>query len=84
MIKTIGFESSRLLSVTDDINEWLETTTNKNSGNFRLIDIKFAATAEAIPKGRQHVDVNYSALVLYELQSEKRRRSNPLAAVVDH
>ena len=41
MIKTIGFESDRITSVTDNIDKFMEEITKQHGSTFRFIDIKF-------------------------------------------
>jgi len=67
MIRTIGFESDRLLSVTDNIDKFMEDMTRQHGSTFRLIDIKFSSASKLLQDQRQNSDVNYSALVIYEL-----------------
>jgi hypothetical protein len=67
MIRTIGFESDRLISVTDNIDKFMEDTTKQHGSTFRLIDIKFSSTSKLLQDARQNSDVNYSALVIYEI-----------------
>jgi hypothetical protein len=66
MIKTVCFVSSNLESVSNNINEWIKKGTERNGAKFKLIDVKFAATAEPLPSDHQTVKVNYSALVIYD------------------
>lgn len=83
MIQTQGFESSQSISsLTDEINRWLVSNTQGMDTKFRLIDIKYGSTAEPIPSGSQHADVNYSALVIYEVGEIKKAddSSEPLDA----
>lgn len=67
MIRTIGFESDRLISVTDNIDKFMEEMTRQHGSTFRLIDIKFSSASKLLQDARQNSDVNYSALVIYEL-----------------
>jgi len=67
MIRTIGFESDRLLSVTDNIDKFMEDMTRQHGSTFRLIDIKFSSASKLLQDARQNSDINYSALVIYEL-----------------
>ena len=67
MIRTIGFESDRLVSVTDNIDKFMDDMTKQHGSTFRLIDIKFSSASKLLQDGRQGSDVNYSALVIYEV-----------------
>lgn len=67
MIRTIGFESDRLTSVTDNIDKFMEDITKQHGNTFRLIDIKFSSTSKLLQDDRQNSDVNYSALIIYEI-----------------
>jgi hypothetical protein len=67
MIHTVGFESERLIAVTDNIDKFIEDMTKQHGSTFRLIDIKFAATAKPLETTRKEADVNYSALIIYEV-----------------
>jgi hypothetical protein len=67
MIRTIGFESDRLISVTDNIDKFMEDMTRQHGSTFRLIDIKFSSASKLLQDARQNSDVNYSALLIYEL-----------------
>jgi hypothetical protein len=67
MIGTIGFESDKLISVTDNIDKFMEDMTKQHGSTFRLIDIKFSSASKLLQDVRQNSDVNYSALVIYEL-----------------
>lgn len=67
MIRTIGFESDRLLSVTDNIDKFMEDMTKQHGSTFRLIDIKFSSASKLLQDARQGSDVNYSVLVIYEV-----------------
>ncbi|CAN5453740.1 hypothetical protein BH18THE1_BH18THE1_14890 [soil metagenome] len=67
MIGTIGFESDNLISVTDNIDKFMEDMTKKHGSTFRLIDIKFSSASKLLQDARQNSDVNYSALVIYEV-----------------
>lgn len=66
MIKTVSFVSSNLESVSNNINEWIKKGTERKGAKFKLIDVKFASTAEPLPSDHQTVKVNYSALVIYD------------------
>jgi hypothetical protein len=67
MIGTIGFESDKLISVTDNIDKFMEDMTKQHGSTFRLIDIKFSSASKLLQGVRQNSDVNYSALVIYEV-----------------
>ena len=67
MIGTIGFESEILSSVTENIDKFIEEMTKQHGSTFRLIDIKFAAAAKPYESTGNHADVNYSALIIYEV-----------------
>ena len=50
MIQTQGFASSQSIgSLTDEINRWMMSNTQGMDTKFRLIDIKYASSAE-VPK----------------------------------
>ena len=66
MIRTIGFESDRLISVTDNIDKFMEDMTKQHGSTFRLIDIKFSSAPKLLQDAKQNSDVNYSVLVIYE------------------
>ncbi|TLX85663.1 MAG: hypothetical protein E6L01_05845 [Thaumarchaeota archaeon] len=67
MIGTIGFESEILSSVTENIDKFIEEMTKQHGSTFKLIDIKFSSAAKPVEGTRQNSDVNYSALVIYEV-----------------
>jgi hypothetical protein len=67
MIHTIGFESDRLTSVTDNIDKFMEDMTKQHGSTFRLIDIKYSSTPKLLQDARQNSDVNYSVLIIYEI-----------------
>ena len=67
VIRTIGFESDRLTSVTDNIDKFMEDITKQHGSTFRLIDIKFSSTSKLLQDARQNSEVNYSALIIYEI-----------------
>ena len=67
MLGTIGFESDILGSVTQNIDKFIEDMTKQHGSTFRLIDIKFSSAAKPLEGTGQKSDVNYSALVLYEV-----------------
>lgn len=58
MIRTIGFESDRLTSVTDNIDKFMEDMTKQHGSTFRLIDIKYLSTPKLLQDARQNSDVN--------------------------
>ena len=66
MIRTVGFEAENLIVVTDSIDKFIEDTTKQHGSTFRLIDIKFAAAAKSLDSA-QKTNVNYSALIIYEV-----------------
>ena len=45
MIRTIGFESDKLISVTDNIDKFMEDMTKQHGSTFRLIDFKFSSAS---------------------------------------
>ena len=67
MIRTIGFESDKLISVTDSIDKLMDDMTKQHGSTFRLIDIKFSSASKLLQDARQNSNVNYSALVIYEV-----------------
>jgi hypothetical protein len=67
MIGTMGFESDKLISVTDNIDKFMEDMTKQHGSTFRLIDIKFSSASKLLQDARLNSDVNYSALVIYEV-----------------
>ena len=67
MIRTIGFESGKLISVTDNIDKFMEDMTKQHGSIFRLIDIKFSSASKLLQDARQNSDINYSVLVTYEV-----------------
>jgi hypothetical protein len=67
MIRTIGFESDRLNSVTDNIDKFLDDMTKQHGSTFRLIDVKFSSTPKFLQDAKQKSDVSYSVLVIYEV-----------------
>jgi hypothetical protein len=79
MIQTRGFASSKIGSLTDEINRWIMSNTQGMDTKFRLIDIKYASSAESVPSNSH---VNYSALVVYEVGEIKKTddSSEPLEA----
>jgi hypothetical protein len=80
MIQTQGFASSQSIgSLTDEINRWMVSNTQGMDTKFRLIDIKYASSAESVPSNSH---VNYSALVVYEVGEIKKTddSSEPLEA----
>lgn len=66
MIKTMGFESERLASLTDNIDKFMDDMIKQHGSTFRFIDIKFSSTSKLIPDTRENMDINYSALLIYE------------------
>ena len=67
MIHTVGFQSHILSSVTENIDKFVEDMTKQHGSTFRLIDIKFAATTKPLESTRKQSDVDYSALIIYEI-----------------
>jgi hypothetical protein len=67
MIRTIGFESDKLISVTDNIDKFMDDMTKQHGSTFRLIDIKYSTAPKLLQDARQNSDVNYSVLVIYEV-----------------
>jgi len=67
MIHTAGFQSEILRSSTENIDKFIEDMTKQHGSTFRLIDIKFAAAAKPFESTGNHADVNYSALIIYEI-----------------
>jgi hypothetical protein len=67
MIHTAGFQSEILGSVTENIDKFIDDMTKEHGSTFRLIDIKFAAAAKPYESTANHADVNYSALIIYEV-----------------
>ena len=67
MIHTAGFQSEILRSLTENIDKFIEDMTKQYGSTFRLIDIKFAAAAKPFESTGNHADVNYSALIIYEI-----------------
>jgi len=53
--------------VTENIDKFVEDMTKQHGSTFRLIDIKFTATAKPLESTRKQSDVDYSALVIYEI-----------------
>jgi hypothetical protein len=67
MIHTAGFQSEILGSVTENIDKFIDDMTKEHGSTFRLIDIKFAAAAKPYESTGNHAEVNYSALIIYEV-----------------
>jgi hypothetical protein len=67
MIRTAGFQSEILRELTENIDKFIEDTTKQHGSTFRLVDIKFAAAAKPFESNGNHADVNYSALIVYEV-----------------
>jgi hypothetical protein len=66
MIQIQGFSSTQsVTSLADEINRWLVSNTQAMDTKFRLINMQYSSTAE---RG----DVNYSALVMYEVGEIKK------------
>jgi hypothetical protein len=58
MIGTMGFESDKLISVTDNIDKFMEDMTKQHGSTFRLIDIKISSASKLLQDARQNSDVN--------------------------
>ncbi len=67
MIHTAGFQSEILRSLTENIDKFIEDVTKQHGSTFRLIDIKFAAASKPFESTGNHADVNYAALIIYEI-----------------
>jgi len=67
MIKTMGFESDRLMSLTDNIDKFIDDMVKQHGSTFRFIDIKFSSTIKLIQDARKNMDINYSALLIFEI-----------------
>jgi hypothetical protein len=67
MIRTVGFQSDILNSVTENIDKFIDDLTKQHGSTFRLINIKFAAAAKPLEESGQIGRVNYSALIIYNL-----------------
>jgi hypothetical protein len=67
MIHTAGFQSEILSSVAENIDKFIDDMTKQHGSTFRLIDIKYAAAAKPFESTGNHADVNYSALIIYEV-----------------
>ena len=67
MIRTEGFQSEILRELTENIDKFIEDTAKQHGSTFRLIDIKFAAAAKPFESTGDHADINYSALIVYEV-----------------
>ena len=66
MIRTVGFEAENLIIVTDNIDKFVEDMTKQHGSTFRLIDIKFSSATKTLDS-TQKTNVNYSALIIYEI-----------------
>ena len=66
MIRTVGFQSDILNSVTENIDKF-DDLTKQHGSTFRLINITFAAAAKPLEESGQIGRVNYSALIIYEV-----------------
>jgi hypothetical protein len=53
--------------VTENIDKFIEDMTKQHGSTFRLIDIKFASAAKPLEATRKQGDVDYSALITYEI-----------------
>ena len=67
MIKTMGFETDRLVSLTDNIDKFIDDMIKQHGSTFRFIDIKFSSTPKLVQDASQNSDINYSALLIYEI-----------------
>lgn len=67
MIKTMGFESDRLVSITDNIDKFIDDMIKQHGSTFRFIDIKFSSTPKLVQDANQKAYINYSALLIYEI-----------------
>lgn len=67
MIKTMGFESDRLVSLTDNIDKFMDDMLKQHGSTFRFIDLKFSSIPKLIQDARNNIDIIYSALLLYEI-----------------
>jgi hypothetical protein len=67
MIKTMGFETDRLVSLTDNIDKFIDDMIKQHGSTFRFIDIKFSSTPKLVQDASQNADINYSALLIYEV-----------------
>ena len=67
MIKTMGFESERLGSLTDNIDKFIDDMIKQHGSTFRFIDIKFSSTPKLVQDGSRNADINYSVLLIYEI-----------------
>jgi len=67
MIKTMGFESDRLVSLTDNIDKFMDDMIKQHGSTFRFIDIKFSSTPKLVQDARKNTDIYYSALLIYEV-----------------
>ena len=67
MIKTMGFESDRLVSITDNIDKFMDDMIKQHGSTFRFIDIKFSSTPKLAQDGSRNADINYSVLLIYEI-----------------
>jgi hypothetical protein len=67
MIKTMGFETDRLVSLTDNIDKFIDDMIKQHGSTFRFIDIKFSSTPKLVQDASQNADINYSALLIYEI-----------------
>lgn len=53
--------------MTENNDKFIEDMTKQHGSTLRLIDIKFAATAKPLESSRKQSDVDYSALIIYEI-----------------
>lgn len=63
----MGFETDRLVSLTDNIDKFIDDMIKQHGSTFRFIDIKFSSTPKLVQDASQNADINYSALLIYEI-----------------
>lgn len=63
----MGFETDRLVSLTDNIDKFIDDMIKQHGSTFRFIDIKFSSTPKLVQDASQNADINYSALLIYEV-----------------
>ena len=63
----MGFESDRLVSITDNIGKFIDDMIKQYGSTFRFIDIKFSPTSKLVQDANQKPYINYSALLIYEI-----------------
>jgi hypothetical protein len=67
MIKTMGFETDRLVSLTDNIDKFIDDMIKQHGSTFRFIDIKFSSTPKLVQDASQKADIYYSVLLIFEI-----------------